>query len=217
LLYRVADTCEAAMSGRVGVLLPTVFTLLAATMRPTVRSGEPDNVVKGKFPKPPPDTWDVFVSFCEKDRPYWERIKTHLEPMWREGVKIYYYDMVEPGSIIREKARSALLTSVVAVLLISADYLASDLTEHELPDLLRQAEQHGGTRMLVLQVGSCDLSGMDRLTRYQRVGARERPLNRLREPKQDDIYVELLGAIKKRLIECDRYPKSSTADAPEGT
>jgi hypothetical protein len=197
------------MRASIGALLPAVVTLLAASMQLSAHPGDPSNIIRGRFPEPPPDLWDVFVSYCEKDRPYWERIETHLTPMRRAGVKIYSYDMVEPGAVIRDEARSALLTSVVAILLISVDYLASDLMDGELPDLLEQAEQRG-TRMLTLQVGNCDLSGMERLTRYQRVGARASPLNRLREPKQDDIYVELLEAIRKRLIECKRYPKPLT-------
>jgi hypothetical protein len=162
-LCGIADTCEAAMSARVGLLLPAAVTLLTASTQLSRRPGEPNNVIKGRFPERPPDAWDVFVSYCERDQPYWERIETHLTPMRRAGVKIYSYDMVEPGAVIREDARSALLTSVVAVL-----------------------------------------------------GARVLPLNRLRGPKQDDVYVELVGAIRKRLIECNRYPKPLTG-TPEGT
>jgi hypothetical protein len=204
------------MSNRVGLSLPTVATLLVATMQLSAQPGNHGKVIKGRFPQPPPNTWDIFVSYCEKDQPYWERIEIHLKPMRRVGVKIYSYDMIEPGTIVRKEVRSALLTSVVVVLLISADYLASDLMGHELPDLLDQAEGRG-TRMLTLQVGNCDLSDMEGLTKYQRVGARKLPLNRLKEPKQDDIYIELLGAIKKRLIECNRYPKLSTVNTTEET
>jgi internalin A len=198
------------MRARVGRLLPTVATLLATTMQLSAQQGEPSNVIKGRFPEPPHDRWDVFVSYCARDRHYWKRIEIHLTPMCREGVKIYSYDMVEPGVVIRDEARSALLTSVVAILLISVDYLASDLMDHELPDLLEQAE-HRDARILTLQVGNCDLSGMERLTRYQRVGGAEAsPLNRLRQPKQDDIYIELLKVIKRRLVECNRDPKPLT-------
>jgi hypothetical protein len=207
------------MSNRVGSLLPTVITLLAATVGPSAHPGESDNVVRGRFPKPPPDPkiWDVFVSYCEKDKTYWERIAIHLKPMRNKGVKIYDYNMIEPGAVIEDTTQSALLTSVVAVLLISADYLASDLMQSQLLDLLKQAEERG-TRMLRLDVGTYDLVEWKRFTRYQRVGGTAAPLlNRLKEPKQDVIYVELLGAIRERLIECDRYPTPPTAGKPEGT
>ena len=205
------------MINRVGSLLPIIVPLLAV-MGPGSHSGESHNVIRSRFPQPPPDSdrSDVFISYCEKDQAYLERIEIHLKPIRDKGVQIYRYDMVEPGAVVKDEAQSALFTSVVAVLLISADYLASDLMQHELPDLLERAEV-GGTRVLRLDVGTCDLSDWERLTRYQRVAGNAPPLNRLRGSRQDVIYVELLKAIKKRLIECGRYAKSSTADTPEGT
>ena len=195
------------MNHRAILMLPVAVALLAVIPQgPT--PGGPDNVIEGKFPKPPQDPWDVFVSYCPKDRRYWKRIAIHLTRLRRGGARIYSYDMVEPGTVIKEEARYALQTSIVAVLLVSVDYLASDLMENELLDLLEQAEQRG-TRMLRLQVGKCNLAGMDRLTQYQRVGARKPPLNRLREPNQDDIYSELTDVIEKILRQYHRYPKPS--------
>jgi hypothetical protein len=196
-------------------MLPMAVTLLAI-IQLSLGSGEPDNVIEGKFPKPPQEPWDVFVSYCAKDRRYWKRIAIHLTRLLRGGARVYSYDMVEPGTVIKEEARYALQTSVVAVLLVSIDYIASDLMENELPGLLEQAE-HRGTRMLRLQVGKCNLSGMDKLTQYRRVGARKPPLNRLREPNQDDIYSELTDVIEKILKQCHRYPKQSTEGTLEET
>lgn len=203
------------MNDRTVLRLPVAVALLAVVQfGPTPRG--PDNVIEGKFPKPPQDPWDVFVSYCPKDRRYWKRIAIHLTRLVRGGARIYSYDMVEAGTKIKEEARYALRSSVVAVLLVSIDYIASDLMENELPALLDQAEQRG-TRMLRLQVGNCNLSGMDRLTQYQQVGAREPPLNRLREPNQDDIYSELTDLIEKVLRQHQRYPKPSADGTLEET
>lgn len=214
-LQGISNSGETAMTYRTYLLLPTVVTLLSA-FQLSPPQGPPDNVVEGRFPKPPTEPWDVFVSYCAKDQRYWKRIKLHLTRLRREGTRIYSHDIVEPGSVIQEEARYALETSVVAVLLISIDYIASDLMENELPDLLEQAEQRG-TRMLRLQVGNCNLSGMDRLTKYKRVGARRPPLNRLREPNQDDIYAELTEVIEKTLTVRKRLPKPSTTGTVEET
>lgn len=192
------------MSDRGGSLLPVVVTLLAAaTIQRSARPGEAGKVIKGNFPDPPPDIYDVFVSYSDKDQYYWNQIETHLQPMCRRyGVKVFCFDRMRPGDVITDKARSALATSVVTILLISKYYLASDLLERELLDLLEQTER--GTRILRLQVGTCDLSDWGVLTKYHQVGAGKPPLNRLREPKQDEIYVELLEAIRERLKECGR-------------
>jgi hypothetical protein len=178
--------------------------LLASATHVSSRPGGADNVIQGRFPEPSPDPWDIFVSYCEKDRPYWKRIELHLTPLRRAGVKIYSYDTLEAGAIVSDEARSALLTSVVTVLLISIDYLASDLMESEFPDLLDQAEQRG-VRMLWILTGRCDLSTMGRLTRYHQVCPRAAPLSRIRSPKQDEIYVELILAIRKQLESSGRF------------
>jgi hypothetical protein len=195
------------MSNRIGLLLPAV-ALLAAAMRASDFPGPQGKLIEGRFPEPPPEQWDVFVSFCEKDRSFWERIEVHLEPMRQRGVKIYSYDLIEPGDKIRKEVRSALLTAVVAILLISADYLASDLMRQEFPDLLDQAERNG-RRILWLQVGICDLSEMEKLTDYKEIGTGKPPLCKLKQPKQDEIYVEMLGVIRKTLIGWHRYPKDT--------
>jgi hypothetical protein len=195
------------MSDHVGLLL-SAAVLLAAAVQASDVPGMPGKLIEGRFPEPPPEPWDVFVSFCEKDRQFWERLEVHLEPMRQRGVKIYSYDMIEPGDKIRKEVRSALLSAVVSILLISADYLASDLVREEFPDLLEQAERNGG-RILWLKVGICDLSEMEKFTDYKKIGTGKPPLCRLKQPKQDEIYVELLGIIRKTLVQWHRYPQKT--------
>jgi hypothetical protein len=202
------------MNQRIGLLLPAMVSLLVATTQLNTNSGESDNVIRGKFGEQEPYHWDVFVSHCKKDRRYWNRINTILVPMRRKGVRIYSYDMVEPGAVIREEARSAMLTSAVVVLLMSADYIASALMEHELPDLLDQVENHG-RRILWLQVGRFDSKSMGRLTRYQKVGAESSPLDSLSGPERDSIYMDLVEAVWNRLNECGRCPSSPTVTPEE--
>jgi hypothetical protein len=201
---------------------------MAATTGPNGHPEKTGKVIVGPFPEPPEDRWDVFISYSSADRSFAERIRTHLKPIENSGVKIFDYDMVEPGAVVRDEARNALSTSVVAVLLISADYIASDLImNHDLPDLLERAEEkgeHGGrTRILRLNARTADLSDMPRLIKYQEVGAGKRPLDLLPKPEREVIYVDLLKAIKRRLKECGRYPKpepepeQSIAEIPEAT
>jgi hypothetical protein len=177
--------------------------------------GGRSNVVKGRFKKQDSDRWDVFVSYCKPDQKYWKRISTFLVPMRRHGVKIYSYDIVQPGAVILDGARSALLTSIVAVLLMSADYLASGLMDLELPSLLDQVEVYGA-RILWLQVGLFDSSYMKRLTRYQKVGAGSDPLDSLSGPQRDAVYLELVEAIRSNLDQI-RGDQNPPTDVPEET
>jgi hypothetical protein len=110
---------------------------------------------------------------------------------------------LEAGATIPAEARSALLTSVAAIFLISARYLASGFMRSDFEKLLDQAEERG-VRMLWIRAGTCDLSDIDRLTRYQLVCPRASPLNRMREARQDEVYTELVKAIKIQLVRSGR-------------
>jgi len=80
----------------------------------------------------------VFVSYSRKDSSCIERLRVHLRPLQRESSISYWDD----GSIIagqkwREEVEAALARTRIAILLISADFLASDfVAESELPVLL---------------------------------------------------------------------------------
>jgi hypothetical protein len=204
------------MSGRAG-LLRTVITLLAITVGPTPHAeDEPDdNIVRGRFPEPPepepqpPPTCDIFLSYCRRDIEFAKRISdTFLKRLKDSGVLVYDEATIEPGAVIKEEEESALLDSVVAVLLISQDYFASDAINDELPKLLERASK-GSTHVLRLDVGPWDQSEMESLTRYRQVGAGKPPLARMhRWVDRDDVFLELVGAIRRRLKESGRYPKT---------
>ena len=171
-------------------------------MQPNANSEGYDNVVELRKSKS--HEYDVFVSYCKKDERSWKEIDTYLTNLRREGVEIYDDDVIEAGERVGDEARHALETSAVAVLLLSQDYIASDLMEHELPDLLERVEH--GTLMLTLHIGVFDEYNLGRITQYRRVGARFKPLNKLRKPDREEVYLELIKVIRRRLIKLQRHP-----------
>jgi hypothetical protein len=190
------------MSGRVRLLAPAVLTLMTAGVQLSA-GGDSNNVIRGRFPQPHPGNYDVFVSYCPKDQRYWKEIDTYLVNIRREKVRIYSHNTLRAGAKIDEEVRSALTSSVVAVLLLSQAYIASELMERELPDLLDRVEQ--GTLILTLHVGKFDTYNLGRITQYQRVGAERRPLNRLEPPDREEVYIELVSEIRNSLIKCGRH------------
>src|SRR5512144_407460 len=87
----------------------------------------------------------VFISYSHADEEWLERLKRHLKPLVREGYLDFWDDThIHPGDDWQQEIRTALDKAQVAVLLISADFFASDfIDENELPPLLAAAQADG--------------------------------------------------------------------------
>lgn len=98
---------------------------------------------------PPPLPNQIFISYSHKDKRWRDDLDTQLKPYLRGGPIVSWSDrQIAPGSEWFGKIHSALTNSKAAVLLVSPDFLASDVThEHELGPLLKEAEQ-GGVKIL---------------------------------------------------------------------
>jgi hypothetical protein len=98
----------------------------------------------------------IFISYAHQDRPYLDRLLVHLRPLEREQVIDLFGDhRIKAGEDWRKRIEVALVASKAAVLLISADFLASDfIVNNELPPLLEGAEKRG-TRIIPVIVKPC--------------------------------------------------------------
>ena len=104
----------------------------------------------------------VFVSYCHKDLWALDRLQVHLRPLVREGLEVWSDQEILAGQEWEAEIRLALSQARVAILLISADFLASEFIDRdELPPILRAQEEEG---LVVLSVilKPCRFSGCSR-------------------------------------------------------
>ena len=104
------------------------------------------------------DSLKVFVSYSHRDAKALERLQTHLKPLVRDGELDLWDDTrIRAGDVWRAEIDGALASVAAAVLLVSADFLASDfIHENELPPIFKAWEQRGIKVYWVL-LSPCDL------------------------------------------------------------
>ena len=139
----------------------------------------------------------VFISYSHADKEWLERLKRHLKPLVREGRLDCWDDThIRPGDDWKQEIQSALDTAQVAVLLISADFFASDfIDETELPPLLDAAKAKG-VRVLPVILSASRFARNPALARFQAVNPPSRPLNDMLPAEQEKVLDHLAHTIE---------------------
>jgi hypothetical protein len=142
----------------------------------------------------------VFISYSHHDKAWLDRLRVHLRPLVRDGlIDVFDDTKIKPGSHWREEIKGALEKARVAVLLISADFLASDfIAEDELPPLLKKA-QAGGAAILPVIVNACRFSREKKLSEYQAVNDPNKPLASLTPAETEFVFATVAEAVEEAL------------------
>src|SRR5689334_16920595 len=83
----------------------------------------------------------VFICYRQEDRQWLERLLIHLAPIESEEIIDLWSDAkIASGTLWKKQIQEAIESSRAAILLVSAEFLASTfITRYELPRLLKQA------------------------------------------------------------------------------
>ena len=185
LIYDVANPGEFVARLRVRMKnafdTPTDFSLLKSKERREQKNG-------------------LFVSYSHADREYLDRLMVHLRPLEKDGVVELWVDTrLRAGDRWKKEIEKALQRANVAVLLVSADFLASDfITENELPPLLRNAEDQG-TRIIPLIVKPCRFTRDKNLRHFQSLNDPKESLILVEEGEQEVFYDSLAAEVEQAL------------------
>jgi hypothetical protein len=142
----------------------------------------------------------IFISYSHEDKDHLKRLNVHLKPLQSKGlVEVWDDTKILAGQKWQEEIKIALSKAAVAVLIISADFLASDfVVENELPPILKKAELEG-TRIMPIILKPCRFSRDEHLSKFQALNAPDKPLLSLSDIEQEETWDRLSQAIEIEL------------------
>lgn len=157
----------------------------------------------------------VFISYCHADAAWLDRLKIHLRPLVRRNnLDLWDDSRISPGQAWREEIAKALVRARVAILLVSADFLASDfVVDNELPALLHGAAR-GGLLIVPCVVSPCLFSEHEELSRYQCVNNPNRPLSGMSPTDAEAVLVSLARGVDQYFRLLDTSPAPGDAPVP---
>jgi hypothetical protein len=139
----------------------------------------------------------VFVSYSHRDAEWLGRLQVHLKPLVREGIIDPWSDRrIAGGARWKEEVEAALDSAAAAILLLSADYIASDfIANNELPSLLRRAREEG-TLVLPVVLNPCRLHTSG-LSDFQCVNNPEQPVGSLAFHEQELVWRKVADELER--------------------
>ena len=138
----------------------------------------------------------VFISYSHADLEWLQRVKVHLKPLERNSIIETWEDTrTEIGDNWKNAIERALRESEAAILLLSADFLASDfIIENELPQLLKSAEEEG-TRIFQIIISPCCFHETKSLSQFQALNSPSNTLMDMNYVDQERLLLKLARSI----------------------
>ena len=127
-------------------------------------------------------------------------MRKHLSILKRQGVISDWYDReITAGTDWKGQLDQHLNSSGVILLLVSADFLASDFcTEEELSQLFQRARDRG-VRILPVIISPCQLAASPGLAALQAINPPTRTLVEMDRGEQERVLVGLADAVYEAL------------------
>jgi hypothetical protein len=138
----------------------------------------------------------IFISYSSADQKWLDRLLRHLRPLTREGsIQLFSNRNIRIGGDWRKEIQAALGDATIAILLVSADFLASDfIMSQELPPLIAAAAKRGTIIMPVI-VGPSLYEKIPSLSQFQAANSPDRPLSAMSASEWNSVLVNLAREI----------------------
>lgn len=139
----------------------------------------------------------IFISYSRKDSNALKRLQVFLQPVEEQyGVSRWDDTQIDSGGLWKEQISSAISSARVAILLVSADFLASEfIRKNELPSILIAAKERG-LKVLPVVLSHCRYNS-SKLSVFQAVNSPEKPLSATIKADKDAIWFKVSQEVEK--------------------
>jgi len=143
----------------------------------------------------------LFISYSHVDTACLDRLMVHLRPLERDsGICCWSDKKIRAGDKWKDEIKSNLDDAIVAILLVTADFLASDfIANNELPPLLIAAESKG-LRILPLILKPCGYRRDPILRSFQSINDPVTPLLGMTHIEQEFLYDKLAEEVAAEML-----------------
>lgn len=164
--------------------------------------------------KPAKSLLQVFISYSHADEACLNRLLVHLRPLEKAGTIDCWSDKrIRTGEKWRQQIRQSIEKARIAILMVSADFLASQfIVEHELPPLLVAAEGRG-MRIIPVLLKPCGFHRDAVLSTFQTINDPAEPLMGLDNIKQEALYNRIADQVAEE-ARSGEYDRLRMYEAP---
>jgi hypothetical protein len=154
----------------------------------------------------------VVISYSHKDTRWLSRLVVHLRPLENAGLIDLWADTrIKAGEDWVKEIEAGLAKARVAILLVSADFLASEfITSKELPALLQKAKRRE-CKVVSVIVGPCLFGRIRDLQQFQAINSPERSLAGMRKVQAEEWLVKTAEII----LDAARDQKERATGGPQ--
>ena len=152
----------------------------------------------------PPQPVKLFYSYSHSDEDFRKELEKHLSLMRRNGEIAGWHDRdISAGTDWKDSIDEHLESAQIILLLVSADFLASDYC-YEI-EVKRAMERHarGEARVIPIILRNCDWSSAP-FAKLQALPRNARPIKSWGDP--DEAYKDVATGIRKAVAEITGFP-----------
>lgn len=139
---------------------------------------------------------NVFICYSPEDKEWLERLQTMLKPLEnRQLIEVWNDTRIQAGSPRKEEINRALEKAKIAVLLVSASFLASSIVEEQLNKIFK-LEKEKRLRILWIYISSCSYDSTS-INDYEPAHQPLKPLNSLQKPQWQTVLLDISKKIEE--------------------